>query len=74
MEKLMVKWVVLVEKKEEDGGGGGVDVVGMEEEMKERKVEELVVEKVEKVERVESGRPKEGTTQFFWAATTVSWK
>ena len=46
VEKLMVEVGFLVEKEEK---GGGVVVVGMEKEMEERMVLEMVVEKVEKV-------------------------
>ena len=56
----MVKMVVklcrlmgfLVEKEEEEDGGDGVVVVGMVEEMEERKVEELMVKVVEMEGRV----------------------
>ena len=50
--KLMEKMGYLVEREEEEGGVFGVVVVvvvKMEKEMKERKVEKLVVEEREKV-------------------------
>ena len=50
MVKIVVKlWKLmgfLVGKEKEEDGGDGVVVVGMVEEMEERKVEELVVAKV----------------------------
>ena len=48
----------LVEKEEEEDGGDGVVVVGMVEEMEEKKVEELVVEKVEMVGGEMAGQGK----------------
>ena len=57
------------EEEEEDGGDGVVMVVvvGMEEEMEEKEVEELVVEKVEMVggEDGRDGRPWEGVMAVF---------
>ena len=53
--------------EEEDGIVDGVMVVvvvGMVEEMEEKKVEELVVEMEGRV--VENGRPKEGAWLRFW--------
>ena len=46
-----------------------VVVVGMKEEMEERKMVELVVEM--EVGMVEHGRPKEGNWLFLWAAIFV---
>ena len=63
MVKLVVRMGCLVERDEEEGYGDSVVVVGMVEEMEEKKVEELVVEKGGDGgwKGWECGRPKEGT-------------
>ena len=59
VEKLMEEVGFLV-KKEEDEGGEVVVVVRMEEEMEERKVVELVVEKMKEVEKMAGQREGKG--------------
>ena len=59
VEKLMEEVGFLV-KKDKDEGGEVVVVVRMEEEMEERKVVELVVEKMEEVERMAGKREGKG--------------
>jgi len=74
MVKLVVRMGCLVERDEEEGYGDSVVVVGMVEEMEEKKVEELVVEKGGDGgwKGWECGRPKEGTMAAI--ASVACWK
>ena len=63
MEMMVKLWSLmgfLVEKKEEKGGEVVIVVVGMMEEMEERKVVELVVEKMKEVEKMAGQREGKG--------------